>query len=159
MPAPGADVAVEFGNVAHERKRHGEGVGRDLGNPIVRGIGHPNPASTGILDIDGVEARAEAARDADLGACVEDPCVHRRVLHEQPLASSGSGDDFFLRAALPRENLDARIAKQGELEVQVGKIMIGDEDLQWLSRGTSAPLFPTRKSRSAPSLAWFTCST
>src|SRR5688572_9218607 len=35
---------------------------------------------------------------------------------------------------------------------------VGSLQHQWLSLGTKAPLFPTRKSRSAPSCAWSTWS-
>ena len=107
---------------------------RDLGRTIVGRIGHPYPVLLGIGGIDGVETRADAAADADVGARLENTRIGGCVGNEQGLAVRGLADNVLHGLALRHFQADAGGSQKRPLKLHIGKPVVGEENFHGLSR-------------------------
>jgi hypothetical protein len=129
VPATGLDLAVVPGDVAHERERHSERVSGHLTDAVVGGVRHPHAVLARVGDVHRVVTRAHAAHDAQLGQRLEYLRVHRGVLREHPAAALPRRDHVVLGLALAGDDVHARLAEERELELDVGEVVVGDEEL------------------------------
>ena len=133
-PAACAHVAVVEREVAHQRERHRERVRRDFTDAVVGRVGDPDAVPRAGRSVDGVEARAVAADDADAGQGAQHPVGDWRVLHEQRVAIAGGIDQLLLGAALRVPELDAGGGEEPLLQLDVRKVEVGDQRLHRAAR-------------------------
>ena len=76
----------------------------------------------------GVEARADAAHDAERGQRRDDALGDRRVLQQDAVAIARGVDHVVFGPALRDDELDARAGEELALEREVGKVVVGEED-------------------------------
>ena len=65
VPAAAADVVVVADDVAQRCQRQRQRVRRDLAHAVIGRIGHPDAVRPAGFDVDGVEAGADPAHDAE----------------------------------------------------------------------------------------------
>ena len=128
VPPAGADVAVVGDDVAHHRQRQRQRVRRDLADAVVGRIGDPDAVLRAGVGVDVVEPGADPADDAQRGQCGDRAFGDRRVLRQDGGTALRRGDQLGVVPALRGGELDAGGGEQAALDVDVGKIEIGEQD-------------------------------
>ena len=128
VPVPGLDVAVVRHDIAHQREREGERMRRHLAHAVIRRIGDPDAVARAGVRVDRVEARADAAYDAELWQRRDDALGDRRVLEQHAGAIARGGDHLVLGLALCRRKFDTRALEHGVLDIEIGEFVVGEQD-------------------------------
>ena len=128
MPLPGMNVAVISDDVAHQRERERQRMGRHLADAVVGRIGEPDAVPRAGVGIDRVVAGADAAHDAKLRQCSKDALGDRRVLEQDARAIAGGRDHVVLGLALRDGELDAGGGEELALDLEVVKFVVGEQD-------------------------------
>ena len=122
---------------------------RDFSNAVIGRIGQPYAAALTRGNVDRVDARADPAHDADVGQRIEDALGDRRVLQQDRATTASMHNDIFLSLALGDGQFGSRVVEERALQIDVGKIVVGEKDgghrrrQAWLQRGR-APNVKTR---------------
>src|SRR6266581_2070180 len=128
VPPSRLDIAMVSHDVAHQRQREGEGMGRDFADTVVRRIGDPNALVHARLGIDGVVSRPDPADDGKAWKRSQRMLPDGRVLQQDADTVPRGNDDLILGPALRDDQLDAGVGEKALLELGIGKIVICTED-------------------------------
>lgn len=150
-PAPGPQVAVGLGDLAHGGEQQPEGEVGHLVGEHVRRVGDDHPAPGGLGHVDGLVADPEAGHDLEPRQPVEQGGVDRRMRRHRHPAD--------VRPDLPQEGVPVRRRVQGVQPEARGERLhharlqrLQEQDLGCLSalaHGNRAPSRP----RNPPALA------
>jgi hypothetical protein len=103
-------------------------MGRNLADTIVGGIRDPYAVPRACLRVDRVEAGADPAHDAEARQRCDDAFGDGGVLQQDAGASGGCGNHLVLGLALRCRQLDARGGEEVALEIEIRKLVVGEED-------------------------------
>ena len=98
---------------------------RNLADAVVGRVGDPYAVARAGLGVDRVEARADAAHDAELGQRAQDGFGDRRSLQQDAGAAPRRGDDLAFRPAASDRELDSRVGEDLSLLVDVDVVVVG----------------------------------
>ena len=101
---------------------------RDLADAVVGRVRDPDAVPRAGRGVDGVEAGADPAHDAEPRQRRDDALRDRRILQENPRATGRGRDHLVLGLALRSDELDTGGGEEIPLDLQLGKLVVGKQD-------------------------------
>jgi hypothetical protein len=117
-----------------QRQGHGQGMGGDLVHVGIRHIGDPDAVSASRRDIDVIDAHAQGGNQAQPRQGRENLLRDRRIACHEGVDSLPSLDNVLRAPALRHGTLDTRGLEHFMLQVRVGLLCVGQQDLHGSAR-------------------------
>ncbi len=130
VPLARVDIAVVGHDVAYRGQCQRQRMRGDFADAVVRRIGDPDARLVACVGVDGVEARADPADDPQARQRGNHLGADRRILQQDPAAALSRGDHLLFGPALRRDDFDADRVEQRALEIDVGIVVVGVENLR-----------------------------
>ena len=138
VPLAGVDVGVVGNDVADRRQGERQRMRGDFSDAVVGRVRNPNAGGGTGFGVHRIVAGADPADDPQVRKCGHDRSADRRVLQQDAAAVPGGGDHLGFGLALGCDDGYANRVEQGTLEVNLGIIVVGVENLRHRWRGRKA---------------------